>query len=80
MRIGIETRGLGHQVVFGMSRNTGSCWDNGAAYRLGYAPQDDSRDHAAGIDRTPPDPADPAQVYQGGPFVLAEAGGNPWKR
>ncbi|MEQ8815603.1 MAG: NAD(P)-dependent oxidoreductase [Thalassobaculum sp.] len=80
VRIGIETPRIGHQVVFGMSRNTGSCWDNAAAYRLGYAPQDDSMDHADSIDRSPPDPGDPAQVYQGGPFVLAETGGDPWKR
>jgi len=80
VRIGIEAENLGHQVVFGMSRNTGSCWDNSAAYRLGYAPQDDAMDHAAGIDRSPPDPGVPAQVYQGGPFVLAESGGDPRKR
>lgn len=80
VRIGIETPDLGHQVVFGMSRNTGSCWDNAAADRLGYAPQDDAMDHADGIDRSPPDPADLAQIYQGGPFVLAETGGDPWKK
>ena len=80
VRIGIETPGLGYRVVFGMSRNTGSCWDNAAAYRLGYAPQDDAMDHAHAIDRSPPDPGDPAQVYQGGPFVLAETGGDPCKR
>lgn len=80
VRIGVETPGIGHRVVFGMSRNTGSCWDNAAAYRLGYGPQDDAMEHADGIDRSPPDPGDPAQVYQGGPFVLAETGGDPWKR
>ncbi|GHD45543.1 UDP-glucose 4-epimerase [Thalassobaculum fulvum] len=80
VRIGIETPALGYQVVFGMSRNTGSCWVNSTAYRLGYAPQDDAMDHADRIDASPPDPDDPAQVYQGGPFVLAETGGDPWKR
>lgn len=80
VRIGIETPDLGYEVVFGMSRNTGSCWDNAAAHRLGYAPQDDAMDHADGIDTSPPDPDDPAQVYQGGPFVLAETGGDPWKK
>ncbi len=79
VRIGIETPRLGHRVVFGMSRNTGSCWNNAAAFALGYAPQDDAIDHAHAIDPTPPDPNDPAQVYQGGPFVLAETGGDPLK-
>lgn len=79
VRIGIETPGLGHEVVFGMSGNTGSCWDNEAAIRLGYRPQDDAMRHAAGIDRTPPDAGDLARIYQGGPFVLAEAGGDPFK-
>lgn len=80
VRIGIETPNLGYEVVFGMSRNTGSCWDNSAAYRLGYAPQDDAMSHADRIGTAPPDPDDPAQIYQGGPFVLAETGGDPWKR
>lgn len=80
VRIGIETARLGHEVVFGMSRNTGSCWTNETAMRLGYVPQDDAMDHAGGIDRSPPAPDDLARIYQGGPFVLAETGGDPWKR
>lgn len=80
VRIGIETPGLGHEVVFGMSRNTGSCWDNAAASALGYAPEDDAMEHAAGIDRSPPAPDDLARIYQGGPFVRAETGGDPFKR
>lgn len=79
VRLGVDKPQLGYEVVFGMSRNTGSCWDNSAAYRLGYEPQDDAMDHADGIDQTPPAPDDWAKIYQGGPFVLAETGGDPSK-
>ena len=51
-----------------------------AALRLGYAPEDDALDFADDIDRPPPAPDDLARIYQGGPFVLAEAGGDPYKR
>ncbi len=80
VRLGIEKPDLGYEVVFGMSGNSGSCWVNSAAERLGYAPMDDAMEHADGIDRSPPDPGDPANLYQGGPFVLAETGGDPHKK
>jgi len=80
VRLGVETPGLGYRVVFGMSGNTGSFWDNAAARELGYAPQDDAARHAAEIDQTPTNRDDPDQIYQGGPFVRAESGGDPLKR
>lgn len=80
VRLGIEKPDLGYEVVFGMSGNSGSCWVNSAAERLGYAPMDDAMEHADGIDLSPPAPGDPANLYQGGPFVLAETGGDPHKQ
>ena len=41
---------------------------------------DDAMEHADGIDLSPPAPGDPANLYQGGPFVLAETGGDPHKQ
>lgn len=79
VRVGIETPNLGYEVVFGMSRNTGSCWVNTTADRLGYVPLDDAADYAEEINQRPFDPDAAANVYQGGPFVEAETGGDPSK-
>jgi len=57
------------EVVYGVSNNTRSFWDNSAAYRLGYRPQDDAEAFA---DRFPgPDHPDDhrAEHFQGGPYV-----------
>jgi uronate dehydrogenase len=57
------------EVVYGVSANTRSFWDNSAAYRLGYRPQDDAEVFAHLF----PGPDDPAGGYaehfQGGPYV-----------
>ena len=62
---------LGHTIVFGMSDNPSTFWDNARARHIGYRPQDSSeRFREALIARTPtPDPADPTVIYQGGGFV-----------
>jgi uronate dehydrogenase len=58
-------------VVYGMSDNASSWWDNTPARHIGYRPQDSSdRFRAAAIVRQPElDPSDPATLYQGGGFV-----------
>ncbi|MFT4190017.1 MAG: NAD(P)-dependent oxidoreductase [Comamonas sp.] len=69
----LSTPVLGHSILFGMSDNAVTWWDNSRARHIGYVPRDSSdafRDavHA----RTPaPDPADPASRYQGGAFTQA---------
>ncbi len=69
----LTTPVLGHTIVFGMSDNAVTWWDNRRARHVGYVPQDSSdvfRD--AVYARTPePDLADPAARYQGGAFVRA---------
>lgn len=64
---------LGHSIVFGMSDNAVTWWDNSRARHIGYVPQDSSdifRD--AVYARTPaPDTTDPVAQYQGGGFVVA---------
>ena len=70
----LSTPVLGHSIVFGMSDNAVTWWDNSRAKHIGYVPQDSSdvfRD--AVFARTPaPDLKDPAAIYQGGGFVKAD--------
>ena len=61
----------GHTVIFGMSDNTTTWWDNRYAAHMSYRPQDSSEPfRAAAQARQPqPDTTDPVVVYQGGGFV-----------
>jgi len=69
----LTTPVLGHSIIFGMSNNAVTWWDNSKARHVGYVPQDSSdvfRD--AVYARTPaPDLTDPAVQFQGGGFVKA---------
>ncbi|TDX85125.1 uronate dehydrogenase [Neorhizobium sp. R1-B] len=68
-----DTPRLGHTVVYGASANAEQWWDNRNAAFLGWKPQDSSAkwrvevEAAAGKE----DPANPAVIYQGGPFTSA---------
>ena len=67
----LTTPMLGHSIIFGMSDNPVTWWDNSRARHVGYLPQDSSevfRD-ALYARTSVPDPTDPAAVYQGGAFV-----------
>ncbi len=69
----LTTPVLGHSIVFGMSDNAVTWWDNSRARHIGYVPQDSSdifRD-AVYARTSAPDLTDPAALYQGGPFVKA---------
>ncbi len=67
----LTTPVLGHTIMFGMSNNAVTWWDNSQARHVGYVPQDSSdvfRD--AVYARTPlPDLNDPTVQFQGGAFV-----------
>lgn len=77
VRIGIEHPDLGFELVYGMSDNARAWWDNSAAVRLGYAPQDRSEDYAEQILAEAPavDPDSLPERMQGGDFVMVERGG-----
>lgn len=79
--IGLEHPDIKHEVVFGMSDNSASWWDNSNAIRLGYKPQDRSADYAEQIRAScPVDTGDPlADSLHGGKFVSCEEGGDPTK-
>ena len=67
----LSTPVLGHTIIFGMSDNAVTWWDNAQARHVGYVPQDSSdvfRD-AVYARTAAPDLSDPAVQFQGGAFV-----------
>lgn len=62
---------VGFTVLYGMSNNRTTFWDNGCARHVGYCPQDSSEPFRAALEARQPviDPDDPAALYQGGTFV-----------
>ena len=78
VRIGVDHPDIRFEIVYGVSANRRSWYDNSNAQRLGYRPQDDSEAYAAEILAKHSDDAEPrVELYQGGTFVVAELGGNP---
>jgi uronate dehydrogenase len=76
--IGIEHPDIRFEIVYGVSKNTRSWYDNSNAYRLGYKPRDDSEAYATDVLRREKPGGDPrAEMYQGGAFVAAEEIPNP---
>lgn len=67
----LTTPVLGHSIVYGMSDNTTTWWDNTPARHIGFRPQDSSEPfrHATEARQAPLDHSDPAVLYQGGVFV-----------
>jgi len=78
-RVGLETPDLHHEIVYGVSNNSRSWWDNATARRLGYAPQDSSDQWIAEIDAsTTPEPGNAVALgVQGGPFASTGYQGDP---
>ena len=75
--VGIENPDIRFEIVYGVSGNKRSWYDNANAHRLGYQPQDDAERHAEEV-LAKEKPGDPrAELYQGGNFVFAEIGGDP---
>lgn len=69
----LTTPVLGHSIIFGMSDNAVTWWDNRCARHVGYVPQDSSdvfRD-AVYARTSAPDLTDPIAQFQGGGFVTA---------
>jgi uronate dehydrogenase len=62
---------VGHSVVYGVSDNSASWWDNTGARHLGYRPQDSSEPWRAATEERQPtlDMNDPVTLLQGGGFV-----------
>ncbi len=72
IRIGLETLGLRHEIVYGASANKACWWDNSNAFRLDYRPEDSAEDYQTGAvsDEASGDPR--ADLNQGGVFCSEE--------
>lgn len=74
IRIGLERPGLVYEVMYGVSDNKRSWYDNSHAHSLGYRPEGRSEDFAAEVLAGEPQsgkhPA--AEFYQGGTFCAGE--------
>ena len=76
--IGIEHPKIHFEIVYGVSRNTRSWYDNSNAHRLGYKPQDDAETYAKEVVAREKPGGDPvAEMYQGGTFTVVEEVPNP---
>jgi uronate dehydrogenase len=72
LRLSLFTPGVGHTVVYGMSDNAVTWWDNRHAAGLGFAPRDSSEPFRAKVEAQPaPAANDPVSVLQGGAFTAA---------
>jgi len=62
---------VGHTVIYGMSDNTTTWWDNTPARHIGYRPKDSSEPFRPAVEARQQhvDLNDPAVRYQGGGFV-----------
>jgi uronate dehydrogenase len=73
VRIGIDHADIHFEIVYGVSGNARTFYDNGNAERLGYRPQDNSESFATAVLKKERPAADPrTEVFQGGLIVTAE--------
>ncbi len=63
---------VGHSIIYGMSNNPLTWWDNASAKHLGYVPQDSAERYRAAIEARQQrvDPDRPEVRFQGGAFVV----------
>lgn len=83
VRIGLDTPDLHYKIVYGVSNNDRSWWDNSQAEAMGYRPQDNAEEYAEAVlaeeAKRPEDGI--AERYQGGTFASDEyAAGRPQDR
>jgi uronate dehydrogenase len=71
VRAGLTTPVVGHSIVYGMSDNAATWWDNTSASHLGFRPTDSADAHRDALEAKEPkvDLSDPTVIYQGG-FIL----------
>ena len=74
--IGIKHKAIHHEIVYGVSKNKKSWWDNSKAYQLGYKPKD-SADQFDILSLSKNEYKDKiAMLFQGGVFISADFKGN----
>tara|TARA_R110001583_G_scaffold29760_11_gene103776 strand:+ start:5662 stop:6474 length:813 start_codon:yes stop_codon:yes gene_type:complete len=57
-------------IVYGVSDNKRSWWDNSDVAYLGWTPQDNAEDFADDVEAPDPNPNAPMNRYQGGNFIV----------
>jgi uronate dehydrogenase len=77
VQIGIDHPDVRFEIVYGVSGNKRSWYDNSNATRLGYRPLDNSEKHAEDILAKEKEGDPIAELYQGGIFTVAEEVPNP---
>ena len=67
----LEAPRVGFSILYGISGNTRSAFDNRSAFALGYHPQDDAETYAAEIEAQPGNEREEARdaTFVGGPFT-----------
>ena len=74
IRIGLEHPGIRFEILYGVSDNAASWWDNSRAHALGYRPKGKAEDHRAHAEaeqaKIGPDPV--GDLFQGGTFCASE--------
>ncbi len=78
--IGLDHPAIRFEIVYGVSGNRRTFYDNANATRLGYRPLDDSEPHATALLAREPPGHPIADLYQGGSFTVSETIPNPAKR
>ena len=69
--IGLDHPDLHYEIVYGVSGNTRTWWDNSNAERLGYRPTDNAEDWAEEVmAKAPQDPSSAGAHVQGGGLRL----------
>ena len=75
VRCCLDAPAVGFTVVYGVSANTRRWWQDDAAARLGYYPQDNAEEFAAQLEEPPSTaPSRLADRLQGGSFVEKDPG------
>ncbi len=70
VRCSLTAPNVGHTIVYGVSDNKDSWWDNSKAAHLGFKPQDNTEQWHASREAMPQlASSDPAKMYQGGGFT-----------
>ena len=76
VRCCLDAPALHFEIVYGASANSRSWWDNSAATRLGYEPQDNAEDYAAEILASDTGEDAVESLFHGGPFTTMEFNGD----
>ena len=78
VRCALDAPDIHFEIVYGVSNNDRSWWDNPGAERIGYVPQDNAEDfHNEVLERmSPDDEPELERLFHGGSFCAKEFSGN----